>query len=186
MRERFRDKTRDELVDALNALGVRASMVERGTAAENRRKPTWARALGAVDLPDGGPIRSINVFKRDGSQYSAPKWWAALYVPDERRFSRSRPVSVKTVRKRSFPQFWRITDVTWSGEDVGTGLLRTLSNDRAVRRMVMRVGDVEIEREAIDDFTGWIVTIHSKFAPSAEQWGTVQQIITYLLESRSG
>ena len=73
MREQFREKTRDELAEALIALGVRASLIERGTPWENRRKPTWARALGAIDLTDG-PIQSINVFKRDGSQYSAPRW----------------------------------------------------------------------------------------------------------------
>lgn len=185
MRERFRDKTRDELLDSLSALGVRASLIERGTPSENRRKPTWARALGAIDLIDG-PIQSINVFKRDGSQYSRPRWWAALYIPGERTFSRNRPVSVKTVRKRSFPKLWKITDVTWTGEDLSTGLLSTLTNDRAVRHMAMSGGGLEIEHEAIDDFTGWIMMIHGKFAPSGEQWSTVQQIVAYLLESRSG
>ena len=53
MRERLRDKTRDELLDALSALSVRASLIERDTPSENRRKPTWARALGAIDLTDG-------------------------------------------------------------------------------------------------------------------------------------
>ena len=77
-------------------------------------------------------------------------------------------------------------DVTWIGEDLGAGLLRTLTNDRAVRSMAMAGGGLEIEHEAIDDFTGWIMTIHGKFAPSNEQWSTVQQIVEYLLESRSG
>ena len=185
MRQQFRDKTRDELADAVNALGVRASLIERGTPLENHRKPTWARALGAIDLTDG-PIQSINVFKRDGSRYSAPKWWAVLYIPDERPLSGSGPVSVKTVRKRSFPRLWKIVDVTWIGEDGGASLLRTLTNDQAVRRMAISGGDVEIERAANDDFPGWIVTIHGKFAPSNEQWGTVQQIIAYVLESHSG
>ena len=185
MREQFRDKTRDELADALNALGVRASLIERGTPSENRRKPTWARALGAIDLTDG-PIQSINVFKRDGSRYSAPKWWAVLFIPEERPLSGSGPVLMKTVRKRSFPRLWKIVDVTWTGEDVGSGLLRTLTNDRAVRHMAMSGGDVEIERATTDDFTGWIMTTHGKFAPSSEQWNTVQRIVAYLLESRNG
>ena len=50
----------------------------------------------------------------------------------------------------------------------------------------MSGGDVEIERAATDDFMGWTVTIHGKFAPSNEQWGAVQQIIAYVLESHSG
>ena len=130
MREQFRDKTRDELADAVDALGVRVSLIEGGTPSENRRKPTWARALGAIDLTDG-PIQSINVFKRDGSRYSAPKWWAVLFIPEGRPLSGSGPVSVKAVRKRSFPQLWKITDVTRTGEDGGAGLLRTLTNDQA-------------------------------------------------------
>ena len=185
MRERLRDKTRDGLLDALSALGVRASLIERGTPTENHRKPTWALALRAIDLTDG-PIQSINVFKRDGSQYSASRWWAVLYIPEERQCSLDRPVSVKTVRKRSFPNLWKITDVTWTGEDVDSDLLRTLTNDRAVRHMAMSGGGLEIEHEATDDFTGWVMTIHGKFEPSNEQWGTVQQIVAYVLESRSG
>ena len=93
---------------------------------------------------------------------------------------------MKTVRKRSFPQLWKITDVTWTGEDGGADLLRTLTNDRAVRHMAMSGGGLEIEHEAIDNFTGWIMTTHGKFAPSNEQWSTVQQIVAYLLESRNG
>ena len=183
MRERFRDKTRDELLDALNALGVPASLIERDTPSENRRKPTWARAQGAIDLTDG-PIQSINVFKRDGSRYSAPKWWAVLFILEGRPLSGSGPVSVKTVRKRSFPQLWKITDVTWTGEDGGSGLLRTLINDSAVRHMAMR-GDLEIEHEASNEFMGWVMTIHGKFAPSGEQWSTMQQIVAYFLELRN-
>ena len=42
--ERWRDKTRDNLTSALNSLGVRAVMAERGRAEEEVRKRLFTRA----------------------------------------------------------------------------------------------------------------------------------------------
>ena len=94
-KERFRDKTRDKLTQALNALGIRAEMAERGRAEEGVNNSWYQRSLGVIDLQDG-PVRWINVLKKDGSQYSAPQWWYILFIPDERSIPselrwRSRP-----------------------------------------------------------------------------------------------
>ena len=96
MKEKLRDKTRDDLAHALNSLGV-------------------------IDLPEG-PIRWINILKRDRSKNSPPKWWINLCIPDERPVLIHKEVKVRTVRKKSFPLFGKVVDVAWKGEDYGTGL----------------------------------------------------------------
>lgn len=51
--ERFRDKTRDKLTQALIALGIRAEMAERGRAEESVNNSWYQRSLGVIDLQDG-------------------------------------------------------------------------------------------------------------------------------------
>ncbi len=98
MKERLRDKSRDDLTHALNSLGVGAEMAERGRSEENIQKPRGKRSLGVIDLPKG-PISCINFVRQDGSQYSPPRWWIVLCIPDERPFSKRRTVKIKTVKK---------------------------------------------------------------------------------------
>ena len=121
MREKLRDKTRDDLAHALNSLGVRAEMAERGRVEEKINNSWINRSLGVIDLPEG-PIRWINILKRDRSKNSPPKWWINLCIPDERPVLIHKEVKVRTVRKKSFPLFGKVVDVAWKGEDYGTGL----------------------------------------------------------------
>ena len=64
MKEKLRDKTRDELAGALNSLGVRAEMAERGRIEEKVNNAWYNRSLGVIDLPEG-PIKWINILKKD-------------------------------------------------------------------------------------------------------------------------
>lgn len=102
MREKLRDKTRDQLTVALNALGVQAVMAERGRPEEAIHNSWWQRSLGVIDLSEG-PVRWINVVKKDGGRDSPPRWWINLCIPDERQLPGRRTVKIKTARKKSFP-----------------------------------------------------------------------------------
>ena len=142
-KERLRDKTRDKLTWALSALGIAATMVERGRAEESVNNSWYQRSLGVIDLPDG-PVRWINVLKKDGSQYSAPQWWYTLFIPDERFIPSELPVKIRTVHRKTFPLFGRVVDVTWTGEDQGTGLANTLTVEPAAKDLAKRAGDMEV------------------------------------------
>ena len=74
MREKLRDKTRDDLAHALSSLGVRAELAERGRVQEKVNNSWFNRSLGVIDLPEG-PIRWINILKKDRSKDSPPRWW---------------------------------------------------------------------------------------------------------------
>ncbi len=179
MKERLRDKTRDELTLALNALGIRATLAERERPEENIQNAWSNRSQGIIDVQEG-PIRWVNCLKQDGSQYSPPQWWTVFGIPDKRRFSEQRAVKIKTVRSKSFPLFGRVVNVSWKGEDHATRLISDLTNDPAVKSFVKKTGDVEIESHA-EGFQGWIVQVNGKFSPTQQSWDIVQRIAERLL-----
>ena len=147
MKERLRDKTRDELTLALHALGIDATMAERERPEEKFQNAWTNRSQGIIDVQEG-PIRWVNCLKQDGSQYSPPQWWTVFGIPDERLFTEQRAVKIKTVRSKSFPLFGKVVNVTWKGEDRATRLISDLANDPAVKSFVKNTGDVEIECHA--------------------------------------
>ena len=110
MRDRLRDKTRDELAFTLNSIGVHAEMAERGRVEEKAENSWYQRSLGIIEIPQG-PIRMINILKKDRSRHSPPRWWVVLGIPDERLTSTQQSVKMKTVRKKTFPLFGKIGDV---------------------------------------------------------------------------
>lgn len=171
MKEKLRDKTRDDLEFALRSAGVDAVMAERGRPEEDVRKSTFRRSLGVIDIK-GGPVTSINVLKIDGSQYSPPHWWVVLLVPAELPGAADHPVKVSTHRKKSFPLFGKVTSVDWQGEDYGSGLIESLDAQHELADMIRRVGDLEIESHAGDP-TGWTIQIKARLKPDASQWRTL-------------
>ena len=178
MKEKLRDKTRDNLAHALNSLGVQAEMAERGRDEENIHNAWWNRSLGVIDLPEG-PIRWINVIKKDPSKESPPMWWVNFCIPDERPISGGREIDVKTVRKKSFPVFGRVIGVEWRGKDHSTGLINRLSYDQAAKDLATRRGNIRI-RSYEKEFQGWTLQIESKLEPNRQDWNTIQDIAEYL------
>ena len=187
MKEAFRDKTRDNLACALNLLGVRAELAERDRA-EERIHSSWRRSLGIIDILEG-PIKWINVTKRDGSQHSPPQWWIVLCIPDERLPSihdaAHDTIEISTVRRKLFPLFGKVVDVTWTGEDHGAGLARTLSHDAAVKKLSARVGNLEV-RSYSEEFQGWTLQVDRRLRPTPQDWKTITTIAEHLLSAPRG
>ncbi len=183
MKEAFRDKTRDNLAYALNLLGVRAELAERGRA-EERIHSSWRRSLGVIDILEG-PIRWINVTKRDGSQHSPPQWWLVLCIPDDRLTPNLDGVSLRTARKKSFPLFGKVTSVTWTGDEYGAGLIATLTDDQLIKQLAARVGDLEV-RSYSKEFSGWTLQVNKRFIPTPQDWRTITTIAEHLLSAPRG
>jgi len=181
MKEQLRDKSRDELAHALNSVGVKAEISERNRVEEKIDNSWNQRSLGVIDIPEG-PIRWINILKRDGSDKSPPKWWVVLGIPDERPISSTQQIRIKTVRKKSFPLFGKVVDVIWKGHDGGTGLITTLSGDVSTKALAKRLGNLGIKSQS-DGFQGWILIIDKRFRPTSQDWETIEKIAEYLLSS---
>ena len=180
----LRDKSRDDLADSISSLGIQASLAQRGRNEEKfQRFWIFKRSLGIIDIADG-PIRWINYLKRDGSKNSPPRWWVVFGIPDERPISSTRKIKMKTIRKKTFPLFGKVTDVTWRGNDQGTGLLSMLSDDEDVDRLSAEFGDLYIQSYSEDSLMGWTVTIGKRIRKlTIEQWDEFIKISDRLLAS---
>ena len=179
MKERLRDKSRDGLTYALNSVGVKAEMAERGRAEEKVEDSWYQRSLGIIDILEGA-IRWINILKKDGSNNSPPRWWVVLGIPDERPVSTRQQTKIKTVRKKTFPLFGKVVDVIWKGDDGGTGLVDILSRDIPTKTLAKRIGNLEIKSQS-DRFQGWALTVDRRFTPTGQDWETVEKIADYIL-----
>ncbi len=181
MRERFRDKSRDELAQDLNALGTRAILAERGRAEEKVENSWYQRSLGIIDIPEG-LVRWVNILKKDANRNSPPMWWVILCIPDERPLTDHKAVDIRTIGKKSFPLFGKVVDVTWKGDDHHTGLVDILSNDETVKILAERIGNLTLHSYA-KEFQGWTLQVDRRFKPTSEDWATIQRIADYILSS---
>jgi hypothetical protein len=181
MKEMFRDKSRDKLAQNLNSLGIRADLAERGRAEEKIENSWYQRSLGIIDIPEG-LVRWINILKRDGNKNSPPRWWVILCIPDEKPLPNHKAVDIKTIRKRAFPLFGKVVDVTWKGNDYHTGLVEVLSNDETVKDLAKRVGNLTVHSYA-KEFQGWTLQVDRRFEPTTQDWATIQKIANYILSS---
>ena len=181
MKELLRDKTRDKLVQNLNSVGVTAVMAERGRVEEKVENSWYQRSLGIIDIPEG-LVRWINILKKDGSKNSPPQWWVVHGIPDERPIPKHQAVDIKTIRRKTFPLFGKIVDVTWKGSDSGTGLADVLSNDEVVKNLVKNAGNLTIHSYA-KEFQGWTLQVDRRFKPTNQDWATIQKIANHILSS---
>jgi len=181
MEELFRDKSRDTLAQNLHSLGVGAILAERGRAEEKVENSWYQRSLGIIDISEG-LVRWINILKKDGSGRSPPQWWVILGIPDERPLSNHKAVDIKTIRKKTFPLFGKVVDVTWKGNDHHTGLVQVLSNDEAVKNLAKRIGNLTLHNYA-KEFQGWTLQVDRRFEPTNQDWATIQKIANYILSS---
>jgi hypothetical protein len=179
MRELVRDKTRDQLTTTLVSLGVTAKMADRGRFEERIGKPMFQRSLGIIDVSDG-LIHWINIVKRDRSKDRRPAWRVVMGVPADRLASQRADVVLRTIRKKSFPIFGRVVDVTWKGDDQGLGLVHAFSTDMAVRSLATEQGNLEV-RWNDNEFQGWTIIVDRRISPTMTGWQVLQGMAQQLL-----
>ena len=181
MKESLRDKTRDKLAQDINTLGINAILAERDRVEEKIENSWYQRSLGVIDIPEG-LVKWINILKKDRSKESPPRWWIILGIPDERHIPNHQAVSIKTLRKKTFPMIGKIIDVTWKGNDYGTGLIEVLSNDEATKALAKEIGNLTIHSYS-KEFQGWTFQVDRRFQPTKQNWETIQKIADFILSS---
>ena len=138
-------------------------------------------------------FRTVGILDRHRCERvdSPTRWWTVFCLPDEERDDRPedlryvdnrQAVDIKTSREKSFPLFGRVTAVTWTGDDRGTGLFDTLAGDPAVVRLAKKVGCLEVSGYD-DEFRGWTVQVDTGLRPKPQDWDTLLRIAGYLLPS---
>jgi hypothetical protein len=181
MKELFRDKTRDKLIQNFNSLGIAAVLSERNRVEEKVENSWHQRSLGIIDIPEG-LVKWINILKRDRNKNSPPRWWVIFGIPDERPVPDHKAVDIKTIREKTFPIFGKVVDVVWKGTDFGTGLIETLSSDEAVKNLAIDIGNLTLHSYT-KEFKGWTLQVDRRIKLTNEDWIAIQKTTEYILST---
>ena len=160
MKEKLRDRSRDNLASALNDIGVTANLAERNRTEEQVENSWYQRSLGIIDI-SSGPVKWINILKQDSGQHNPPRWWAILGIPDEKPISDQDRIQIKTVRKKTIPLFGKVVGVKWKGDDANTSLINTLNQYESIFDLTKQIGDLEVKNQS-DVFQGWTLIFDLK------------------------
>ena len=192
MREALRDKSRDTIATSLEAAGIQAEMVDRdlNRPEENIRGVTMfgKASLGIIDIRTEGPISWINVVRTKRADKHGPARYRVVFgIPDQSIPVNHKQLKLKTVRKKTFPLFGKVIDVSWRGEAHTLPLAKTLSEDEEIDRAVTDLGDVTMFTHP-NQFQGWTIEINKIFSPrppvvTINRWEALNKIANYLLSS---
>lgn len=178
-KKKLRSKARDELSAGLQKLGLSTEISERDRPEE--KFTSWrGDSLGVINIEDEH-IRWVNLKRRVESSKNSTRvhWYSEYGIPDPRLTPRSPEISLKTIRKKSFPIFGRVHDVEWSGKDFDLGLESRLENDPSIKQTIMKGRDVELQ--AKPEHGCWIMTVRRKETPSRDQWACYKTIAQHAL-----
>ena len=193
MRETLRDKSRDTMAASLEAAGIQAEMIDRdlGRPEEKiRRSHLFGKhsSLGLIDIRTDSPISWINVVRTKRADKHGPARYRVVFgIPDQSIPMNHKQLKLKTVRKKTFPLFGKVIDVSWRGEAHTLPLAKTLSEDEEIDRAVADLGDVTIFTHP-NQFQGWTIEINKIFSPhppavTINRWEALKNVANYLLSS---
>ena len=193
MREALRDKTRDTMAASLKAAGIQAEMVDRDLGRPEEKIRTSHlfgkhSSLGLIDIRTDSPISWINVVRTKRADKHGPARYRVVFgIPDQSIPMDHKQLKLKTVRKKTFPLFGKVIDVSWRGEAHTLLLAKTLSEDEEIDRAVADLGDVTIFTHP-NQFQGWTIEINKIFSPhppavTIDRWEALKKIADYLLSS---
>ena len=192
MRETLRDKSRDTMAASLEAAGIQAEMVDRDLRRPEEKIRTFQlfgkSSLGLIDIRTDSPISWINVVRTKAQNQHGPARYRVVFgIPDQSIPMNHKQLKLKTVRKKTFPLFGKVIDVSWRGEAHTLLLAKTLSEDEEIDRAVADLGDVTIFTHP-NQFQGWTIEINKIFSPhppvvTIDRWEALKKIANYLLSS---
>tara|TARA_Y100000780_G_scaffold207104_1_gene203244 strand:- start:11 stop:598 length:588 start_codon:yes stop_codon:yes gene_type:complete len=192
MRETLRDKSRDTVAASLEVAGIQAEMVDRDLRRPEEKIRTFQlfgkSSLGLIDIRTDSPISWINVVRTKRADKHGPARYRVVFgIPDQSIPMNHKQLKLKTVRKKTFPLFGKVIDVSWRGEAHTLPLAKTLSEDEEIDRAVADLGDVTIFTHP-NQFQGWTIEINKIFSPhppavTIDRWEALKKIANYLLSS---
>lgn len=192
MREALRDKSRNTMAASLETAGIQAEMVDRDLRRPEEKIRTFQllgkSSLGLIDIRTDSPISWINVVRTKRADKHGPARYRVVFgIPDQSIPMNHKQLKLKTVRKKTFPLFGKVIDVSWRGEAHTLLLAKTLSEDGEIDRAVADLGDVTIFTHP-NQFQGWTIETNKIFSPhppavTIDRWEALKKIANYLLSS---
>ena len=172
----------DELHAALQALGIQASMSERGRPEE--RITSWnGNSIGVIDVKRS-PISWVNMLRRSALQTVSGDVYAIEHgVPDSKITPVFPKVRIKATMVKDFPLFGEVVRLRWKGKDFSLGIIDYLNRDVSLPWPSIGSG---LEIGAYPAHSCWILTSVSSqrrgtFIPSRQLWDCFQSIGRHLL-----
>ena len=193
MREALRDKSRDTMAASLETAGIRAEMVDRDLRRPEEKIRTFQLfgkhpSLGLIDIRTDSPISWINVVRTKSADKHGPARYRVVFaIPDQSIPMNHKQLKLKTVRRKTFPLFGKVIDVSWRSEAHTLPLAKALSEDEEIDRAVADLGDVTIFTHP-KQFQGWTIEINKIFsthplAATIDRWEALKKIANCLLSS---
>ena len=195
MQERLRDKSRDRMAASLEAADIQAEMVDRDLGRPEEKIRTMQllgkTSLGLIDILADSPISWINVVRTKRQDKNGPARYRVVFgIPDQSIPMNHKQLKLKTFRKKIFPLFGKVIDVSWRGEANTSLLAKTLSEDEEIDRVVTDLGDMWIFTHP-NEFQGWTIETNKLFSPhppvvTIDRWEALKKIANYVISSPIG
>jgi len=180
----FRDETRDRVCEILQDMGINAKMSERGRPEESVGLRPYFKSLGMIEIAEG-PIRWVNVIRKKIAHKT--EYFLNYGVPDPRLDSASPKVLFKSEPERKLIIFGKISDLTWEGEDSGTGIIDRIKSDGSLKETIIK-SKVVFTITAYGKGGYWIISssysellVSPTHFPSEQEWSSCQMIAHHLL-----
>lgn len=183
IKEKLRDKTRDDLSKNLNLLNIKTNLAERGKLEEDIGKPTLSKGLGIININDT-PIKWINIRRRPRGRNNFI-YMIDYVIPDlnmkskfEKIFSEYGNIYIRSKKRKSFPIFGKPLDLRWQVKtstnpikskldstiksdkfNYRIGFISRIFNDNSIKKTIMDTQDIEIR--SYNEHNCWLIRIHA-------------------------
>ena len=174
-KEKFRDKTRDNLHSNLLNLGVDCELAERGINEEKLFNPWYRRSLGVVNIISDSPIKYVNIIKQNRSKDSPPRWWYFFAIPSHEVRSKDDSIEVKSIRKKSTPVFGKVESIIWKPNDNSHDLANKFTEDSEINMLAVKLGNIKVQ-SLHKNFSGYSIEIDRRINLDPTQWDTMNRI----------
>tara|TARA_B100001029_G_scaffold179871_1_gene191879 strand:+ start:3178 stop:3747 length:570 start_codon:yes stop_codon:yes gene_type:complete len=185
LKEKFRDKSRDNLYQNLLDIGIDCELTERGVNEEKLFNPWHRRSLGIININSDYPIKYINIIKRDRGKDSPPRWWYFFAIPSNEIISKNDSVEVKSIRKKSVPVFGKVESIIWEANGNSNDLAESFTHDEDINMLPASLGNIKVQ-SLHDNFSGYSIELEFKVRDRSlnfNQWKVLNRIASMCLET---
>ena len=180
LKEKLRNKSRDNVCVYLCSIGLDARMVERGRPEERIGE---GRSLGLIEIR-GSPIRWVNLIGQ--VSYSGPITGGGgdliivYLIPDS---TISTVGHMDFIRVKRVPALGPVVGAQWKG-NTESNIISQLNQDVLLNQTLIRLEE-QIRVQSHPECMCWAILISRwRVLPSRKQWDCYETIARHLLESR--